>query len=187
MATLSLKIFEKIPVRAWRVVFFQYQAGLGRVFWVLPGISGIKGITQYFGLTEMSGTPKYRVIPYFGFPATRWFSKLNWVGSGIEWNTGYRVGFGYPQGTAAGTLLLSPFFDAIHFLLSTTKRIQYTHNLQNLKWRSCLHLLLQLHVRQWQHLGRVLLTIDWKFQKEISPITCPKITRGSNWLLEISQ
>ena len=33
----------------------------------------------------------------------RWFSKLNGVGSGIEWNTGYRVGFGYPQGTVLRT------------------------------------------------------------------------------------
>ena len=47
------------------------------------------------GLPEISGNTRY-----FGLPATRWFSKLNRVGSGIEWNTGYRVGFGYPLDTA---------------------------------------------------------------------------------------
>ena len=52
--------------------------------------------------------PRYRVVPKtsglpeisgntrcFGLPATRWFPKLNRVGSGIERNTG----FGYPLGT----------------------------------------------------------------------------------------
>ena len=50
--------------------------------------------------------PKYRVVPETsglplpGLPATRWFLKLNQVGSGIERNTGQRVGFRYPLGTA---------------------------------------------------------------------------------------
>ena len=47
------------------------------------------------GLPEISGNTRY-----FGLPATRWFSKMNRVGSGIKWNTGYRVGFGYPLDTA---------------------------------------------------------------------------------------
>ena len=64
--------------------------------------------------------PKYRVAPEtsglpeilgntrcFGLPATRWFPKLNRVGSGIDRNTGYRVGFGYPLGTAPKSV---PFF-----------------------------------------------------------------------------
>ena len=58
-------------------------------YWVIPETSG---------LPEISGNTRY-----FGLPATRWFSKLNRVGSGIEWNTGYRVGFGYPQGTVLRT------------------------------------------------------------------------------------
>ena len=51
--------------------FFQYGAGLGLVCWVFLGISGIKGITRYFGFSKMSAITEYQVIPYFGFPATR--------------------------------------------------------------------------------------------------------------------
>ena len=44
---------------------------------------------------QVAGNPKYRALldisgntRYFGLPATRWFSKLNRVGSGSEENTG---------------------------------------------------------------------------------------------------
>ena len=45
----------------------------------------------------------------FGLPATRWFLKLNRVGSGIERNTGYWVGFGYPLGTE----IMKSIFDSV--------------------------------------------------------------------------
>ena len=58
------------------------------------------------GLPEISGNTRY-----FGLPATRWFSKLNRVGSGSKWNTGYRVGFGYPLDTAPNLGKLVHFFE----------------------------------------------------------------------------
>ena len=57
-------------------------------------------VPETSGLPEISGN-----IRCFGLPATRWFPKLNRVGSGIKRNTGYRVGFGYPLGTAHAQLL----------------------------------------------------------------------------------
>ena len=51
------KVIYLVTNRAQQGVFFQYQAGLGRVCWVLPGISGIKG------KFDISGKPKCRVYP----------------------------------------------------------------------------------------------------------------------------
>ena len=67
------------------------QCPTGRVF----SISGRVGS----GIGQNTGKyRKYRVIPdILGYPLPDDFQ--NWIGSGIEWNTGYRVGFGYPQGT----------------------------------------------------------------------------------------
>ena len=62
-------------------------------------ITGYLGFTWCSGLPEMLGIPK---IPgntqYFGLPDTRWFSKLNQVGSGIRNNVGKQAGIWYPLG-----------------------------------------------------------------------------------------
>ena len=62
-------------------------------------MSGIYGYyCKYWVIPETSGLPE--ISGYLGLPATRWFSKLNRVGSSIRRNTEYRVRFGYPLGTA---------------------------------------------------------------------------------------
>ena len=91
--------------------------------------------------------PKYRVIPqtpglpkilgytrYFGLPATRWFSKLNRVGSGIEWNTEYQVGFGYPLGTGSHPLR------SLHRQSEQDVRVKHTfQQIIHLRSRWCRH------------------------------------------------
>ena len=53
----------------------------------------------------------------FGLPVTRWFSKLNQVGSGIKRNTGLWVGFGYLLGTALNLDHLNLLFQLLGLLL----------------------------------------------------------------------
>ena len=66
----------------------------------MSGIFGYFWYPEYQVVPETSGLPEISGKTLcFGLTATRWFPKLNRVGSGIERNTGYWVGFGYPLGT----------------------------------------------------------------------------------------
>ena len=80
----------KSPILAAR--FMSGIFGYFRVFQVFVGISGYIWVYKYRVIPETPGLPEISGnTRYFGLPATRWFSKLNRVGSGIERNTGYRV------------------------------------------------------------------------------------------------
>ena len=67
----------------------------------------VSGNTNNIGwYTKLRVFPKYRVIPdTSGYPLPNDFQ--NWIGSGIKWNTGYRVEFGYPLGTDVKLTLLA--------------------------------------------------------------------------------
>ena len=85
-------------------------------FFLHPGVLFVVPKEEHLMMVLFSSYgwyPKYRVVPEtsglpeisgntrcLGLPATRWFLKLNRVRSGIERNTGKRVGFGYPLGAA---------------------------------------------------------------------------------------